>query len=442
MKARLAVLLALALATPAAADPFAAVRVTTLPNGLTVALAPDSTAASVDVAVWVRAGSRFESPGQTGATHLIERLMFMGTAKAGPGEYARRVQAEGGTFSAFTDADQTCFESTVPPGALETVLRLEADRFGALELSQAKLDLALRSAREEARTRADRTAVGRGLRQLYALAWAGHPYRFPVVGLDEDLDRLSLRGVQAYRAARYVPGRMLLTVCGRIDPDAALAAVKRTLGALHGGPLAPDRPAPAPRAGARSALLVAEASMPVLVMGWRTPSGADPDGAALEVLSQVLVAGASSRIQRALVRAPDAPCTQAQGALDLRAEGGLLYVFASIAAGADTSRAAGAVEQCATALAQTPLEAAELEAAKRQLEADALFGWQTPGGMARALGPAWLATGDAQTPAKRLERVRAVTAADVQRVAARVLAPENRCTVWVLPSARSQEGRP
>ncbi len=441
MKVHLVALLLAALPTAAsAADPFAGARTVPLPNGLTVLLAPDSTAVSVGVGVWVRAGSRFESAGTAGITHLIERLMFMGTAKAGPGQFARRVQAEGGNAGAFTAADHTCFETVVPPAALETVLRLEADRFAALDLTQPKLDAARRTLLDQSRGRADQTGVGRALKLLYATAFAGHPYRFPVAGLDDDLRGLTLKQVQAYRAARYVPGRMVVTLAGRFETASALAAVKRTLGALPGAALAPERAA-APGAGERRASVIAEATLPVLAMGWRTPPLADADTPALEVLARVFAAGGSSRIQRLLVRADSGSCVMAQGTLDARAAGGLLYALASPRPGVDTSRVERELTAAAAALTREPVSEAELEAGKRQVEADLLFSWQTPAGVGRELGAAWLATGDARAPAQRLERVRAVTAADLQRVAARVLVPAGRTVTWISPATRSEEGR-
>ncbi len=435
-----ALLLAALPALAHAADPFAAARATTLPNGLTVLLAPDSTAASIGLGIWVRAGSRIEPAGATGMTHLIERLMFMGTTRNGPGEYTRRVQAEGGTFGAFTTADETCFESTLPPAALETLLRLEADRFGGLLVTKPKLDLARRTVRDERRGRADQTAVGRVLRLLYATAYPGHPYRLPATGLEEDLDRITLAQVQAYRAARYVPGRMVVALAGRFEPAAALAAVKRTLGALPGKPAAVERPAPQPTPGERRARMTGEASAAVMAIGWRSPGLADPDAPAMEVLGRVLTGGSTSRVQRLLIDAEHAPCQFAQGSLDTRAEGGLLYLLASPTPLLDTTRAEREVVAAIEAAAREPVSDDELEAAKRQVEVDLLFAWQTPVGVERALGTSWIAGGDPHGPAARLERVRALTAADVQRVAARVLVPERRAVVWILPTARPQEG--
>jgi zinc protease len=424
-----------------AADPFAAARVTTLPNGLSVLIAPDSTAQSVGLGVWVRAGTRHELAGSTGVTHLIERLMFTGTLKVGPGEYGRRLQAEGGAFSAFSSADHTCFEVTVPPSGLESALRLEADRFANLAISAAELDRVKRLTRDERRTRADQTAVGRVLRMLYGTAWSGHPYAAPVVGADEDLDRITLKQLQAYRADRYVPGHMLVTVMGRVEPAAALDAVRRTLGALPGRAFAPDPAPPLPPSGERRARGSVDAQTPLLAVGWRVPALGDADAAALEALARVFASGAGSRIQASMVRAAGAPCALAQGGLDVRALGGLLYVIGAPLPGVDSARVERGILEAADALVNAGVSADELEAVKRQIEADQLGSWQTPAGAGRAAGESWLAQGDPRGPRRRLDRVQALTSADLQRVARRVFAADTRTVVWIVPNARPEEGR-
>lgn len=443
MKVFVLALLLAALPAPArAVNPFAAARVTTLPNGLSVLVAPDSTAQSVAIGVWVRAGTRHESAGTTGMTHLIERLMFTGTPRVGPGEYGRRLQAEGGTFSATSSADHTRFDVTVPPAALESALRLEADRLANLAISAPELDRAKRRTRDERRSRADQTPIGRLLRMLYGTAWAGHPYAAPVVGAEEDLDRVTLRGVQAYRAERYVPGRTLVTVTGRCDAAGALAAVRRTLGALPGRALAPDPVPPLPGAGERRARGVVDAQTALIAVGWRTPGQGDPDAAALEALARVFAAGGTSRLHTSLVRAAGAPCLLAQGGLDVRVLGGLLHVIAAPAPGADSARVERGILEAADALVREPVGAEELEAVKHQIELETLTRWQTPAGAGAACGESWLAQGDARAPLRRLERVRALTPADLQRAAARVFGADSRTVVWAVPAEpRAQEGR-
>jgi zinc protease len=440
MKLHASILLALLLPGAAhAADPFASAQATTLPNGLTVLLAPDTTAASVEVGLWVRAGTRWESPGQSGISHLVERASYAGSAKLTAAAYARAIQLEGGTFSARTTPDGTQFSVTVAPEGLEAVLALEADRLASASLGSAALEAARRSLRLERGERSDRTPVGRALRLLFAKAFAGHPYRWPVVGLEGDLDRVTLRQAQAYRTARYAPGRMAVSLAGRFDAATALAAVRRTFGAWPGGRLDPEPGHPAPSAAGRAAER-GEGSVPVLAVGWRTPPATDPDAPALEALARILAWGSSSRLQRELVRASGAPCAVAQGELDLRVDGGLLHVLAAPAPGADTARVEGEILSLVQRVVRDGVTAAELEGAQRQIEVEAFSSWQTPAGVGRALGEAWLAGQNVTAPRTRLERVRALTPADLQRVATRLFTDDHR-SVAVVTAAAEREAR-
>ena len=130
--------------TPAPPPPPAALPGTveryTLKNGMRVVLCSDPQAAAADVAVWYDAGTRREKAGRTGVAHLFEHLMFRGSAHVPPGEHARRIEAAGGTFGAFTSADHACYYETVPASAVDLALELEADRMAGLLIDQPRLD--------------------------------------------------------------------------------------------------------------------------------------------------------------------------------------------------------------------------------------------------------------------------------------------------------------
>jgi zinc protease len=435
-------LLALLAAPAAAADPTVAARTVTLPNGLTLLLLPDTLAASVDVGVWVRAGSIHEKAGATGLSHLVERLMYAGTPKRPAGAHARAVLAEGGTFSGQTTPDWTLYSTTVPPEGLEAVLEIEADRFAHTAIGAAALERARRAVREEGRGRADRTPAGHGLRALFATAFAGHPYAWPVVGRPEDLARVTLQQASAFRAARHAPARMRVTIAGRFDVATAVAAARRTLGTLPAGAAAAPAatpPAPAPQAAPRRARAGAEGTGALVAMGWRTPPQDDPDAPAVEALARILAGGAASRVQRELVR-PDSGrvCAAAQGGLDLRAAGGLLHVLASPAPGADTATVERALAGVAARLAEAGPTEPEVASARRGLEVETRSALQSPAGLARLYGAAWLTGGRVDAVAERLERVRALTPADVQRAARRVLSPTQQTVVIVTPAAAGE----
>lgn len=422
-------------------------RELTLRNGLRVVLAPDSQATAVDVGVWYAAGIRYERAGATGITHLFERLMFRGSSRVAPGEHARRIQAEGGSVNTFTTADVSCLFETVPREAVELALELEADRMGSLLLTREKLDAERAALREERRTSPDSRGAGRALQQLYATVFAGHPYRWPLSGAEGDLDRITLKDCQDYYRERYGPGQALLTVVGDFDPDEALRAVRAHFERL------PRRGGTAPRAGKyppqtaeRRARYTADLPVPLLLVGWRTPPAADRDTPALLLLSRALAGGESARLSRALV-SEKASCRFVQGGLDSRLDGGLLYVIAALAPGADTTQ----VEQDLLAevqrLAREPLSGQELDGVRNPVEVGAWFNRQTARGRAQALGLARLVDGE-QDEGARLERLRALTPADLAQAAQRTFTDANRSVVWMAPArpagppAPAKEDRP
>jgi zinc protease len=419
-------------AAPAVA-PVADVRSVTLKNGMRLLLAPDTAASAVDVAVWYRTGTVHERAGKTGISHLFEHLLFAGSEGYGPQEHNRLVQAEGGVANAYTTPDYACFYQTVPSGALELVLKLEADRIGSLKLTADALEAGKRAVREEKRRRAEAPLIGKALEGLNRLAWPAHPYRWPVLGLDEDLATISLADCQAYYEDHYAPNNATVTIVGRFDPGQALKAAKRWLEPVQRRRVANDGvpAAPAQSIGQRAFERV-DAPFSVVLAGWRTPGHADPDSPAFGLLSRILTGGPASRLQRALA-ADSLQCVLVQGALDGRGDGALLYVLAVPRPGTDSAFVERVLVEEVERLAREPVGQEELERARRQEEIGTLLGWQTVRGCAEALGSAQLVGGDWRGAALGLERVRRLTPADLQRAAARVLVAGGRNVLWAAP---------
>ena len=420
-------------AAPAVA-PVADVRLVTLKNGLRLLLAPDPAAVAVDVAVWYRAGTVHERAGISGISHLFEHLMFAGSEHYGPQEHNRLVQAEGGSAGAYTTPDYACYYQTVPPDALELVLKLEADRIGSLQLTAAALETEKRVAREEKRRRAEASPIGSAFEGLGRLAWPAHPYRWPVIGLDEDLARISLADCQAYYLDHFAPNNATMTIVGRFDPDQALQAAKHWLEPLKRRRVANDvAPAvPAQKTG-RRAFERMDVPFGLVLAGWTAPGHADPDGPALSLLSRILTGGPASRLKRALAGG-SLRGVMVQGALDDRADGALLYAMAVPRPGTDSASVERVLVDEVEKLAREPVGEEELERVRRQEEISTLLAWQTVRGCAEALGSAQLLAGDWRAAALRLERVRRLTPADLQRAAARVLIAGGRNVLWVAPA--------
>src|SRR6476619_4139912 len=222
----------------------------TLPNGLRVIVSPDASVPNVTVNLWVNVGSRHEAPGRTGFAHLFEHLMFQGSRNVASGEHFTRLMAEGGRLNATTWFDRTNYFETVPKGAYELALWMEADRHGHLldAVNQENLDNQRDVVKEEKRQRYDNVPYGKALIDIYATVFPeGHPYHHPTIGSMEDLDAATLDDVHAFFRAHYGPNNTVLTLVGDITPEDGFAAAEKYFGplpaiALHPRELHPQLP--------------------------------------------------------------------------------------------------------------------------------------------------------------------------------------------------------
>jgi zinc protease len=414
-------------------------RPLTLKNGLRVLLVPDPRASAVDVSVWYEAGVRYERTGSIGISHLIEHLSSHGAVSGGTDELRRRIEAEGGSSAAYTTADFTCFTHTVPRAALATVLRLEAGRLG-FRPTQAMLDRERAVVREENRARARANPLERGLQRLYATAFSAHPYRWPVLGSDDDLQRITLAECEEFLRTRYTPDHAAIVIVGDFDPDQAMEELRRGFEpARRGGEARAPALQPEP-SGARRAVETGDLQVPVVLVGWRVPAAAGADGPALDLLSTLLSRGPAARLNRQLVGG-ELLGLFVQTGRDNRHDATLFWAAAAARSLGDTAtvehRLVGEIEQLAT----QPVSGEELDRARRQLEVALLFGRQTARDRGQALGISEMIAGDWHDAERQLERLRSLTPADLQQAAARTLTSDRRTVVWMTSSGAGDVGR-
>jgi len=415
---------------PATAAAPAGARLRVLSNGLHVVIAPDTTAATVDVSLWFAAGSRDERAGKTGLAQLVNGLMFAGSRHYPPGEHQRLIAREGGSANLFSLSDFASLGETVPPASLGLALELEADRMASATFSASALEAARGTIERSRRDPAAHTAVALGTRRLYEVAFAGHPYRSPAGGTTADLAKLTLEDARAWWRDRYGPDGTWLVLCGRLDPDSAEALVRRTMGAVakRGGPR-PPVPAPAAQTEPRRGNGRLEGAGRVVIIGWRTGAARSSDAAAMSVLDAMLTHRRPSRLESALL-ADTSRFLAVQSGFDQRRDAGLLFVAALISPLADSAdverRIISAVE---SAGAPAP-SSDDFESALRQVQVETLFSWQTPAGMGAAIGRSAMLTGGAD-PAAALASVKLMTPETLGQAAARQLIAAHRTVVWM-----------
>ena len=215
---------------------FPEIRAHRLANGLLVLAAEIHSLPILSHQVHFAAGSRYERPGITGISHLFEHLMFKGTRRVKPEEFARIIQAHGGTLNAFTTTDNTSYYENLPAEKLELAMDLEADRLANLQLTSETLEPEREVVRSERKLRSVNSPFGLLIEQLSALAYEQHPYRWPVIGWDADLKTLTLEDCREYYRTHYAPNNAVVVVVG----DVAAEEVFR----LAENITAPSRPSP------------------------------------------------------------------------------------------------------------------------------------------------------------------------------------------------------
>ena len=421
-------------ARSAAAAPGTGPKTFQLANGLQVALAPDSFATTVDVALWFPAGSRHEATRFTGLTHLMDGLLFAGTPGHPSGDQRRLIQREGGAVNAFSTPDYACADDNVPPAALDLALRLEADRMQHLEITDRTLAAVKGALAQEHATSQGASPLGQAMRRLYGVAFAGHTYRFPVQGNSEDLARLTLPVVQAWWRDHYGPAGTWLTVTGAFDPATAEAMVRRAFGPVpKRGTHPAEPPAPARQIVEHRGSGTIAAQVPLLLVGYRTAADRTTDAAALEALDHLLSSGTRTPLQRALI-SDTTGCLALVGGLYLRREAGLYHLVAAIRPDADSASAQQEVLDAFQRLATSPVSDADLAATVKQIELQSMLARQSSLGAGLVLG-AEVATGAAfSSEDERLERTRALTPASVRDVAERTFTSGHRTVIWMRPA--------
>lgn len=405
----------------------------TLKNGLQVLLCRDSMASAVDVAVWYDAGVRREPPGKSGLAAVSQRLMFLGSPKVPAGEHLRRIGAAGGNVGALVAGDYACYFQTVPERALELALELEAARMGTIPIDAARLDRARAVLRIERRQPAAASPVAIGVAGLYRSAFRDHPYGHPVMGEERELAKLMPKDVQDWYRQHYGPRRALVTIVGRFDAERARELVRRHFEPLRpAAAVAAAEPAAEPEpTGERRALERVNVPFRVAMLGFRGPGAGDREVAALVVLSQVL-SGPDGRLERGLkARMPGVFLTA--GDFEVRRDASLFFCGAGIDAPEDSARVEAALVAEIERLGREPVSAGELARARAQAESRLLFDWQLSRGRALALAAHHLLAGDASGAAADVERIRAVTSADLQAAAEKWLAGRRRNVVWLAP---------
>src|SRR5688572_6374194 len=277
----------------------------TLPNGLTVILAPDRSTPTVTVDVWYHVGSKNEVPGRTGFAHMFEHVMFTGSGNVAYGLHDRLTQGVGGSNNGSTSNDRTNYYENVPANYLETALWLESDRMGFLldKLDEAKFAAQRDIVQNERRQGVDNQPYGRANEiTTTALYPESNPYSWPIVGYLSDLQASSVEDVKEFFRLYYAPTNATIAIVGDFEPAQAKALVTKYFGDLPRGKEITRPTVTMPTLSAPKRLVYEDrVQVPRLYMRWPTVNVKHADAEPLSFLGSILTASRTARLTKALV---------------------------------------------------------------------------------------------------------------------------------------------
>jgi zinc protease len=419
-----------------APKPAASTFETTLPNGMKIIVKEDHRAPTIAHMVWYRAGSMDEVGGTTGVAHLLEHMMFKGTKSLKAGEFSKRVAAAGGRENAFTSRDYTAYFQQVHASKLELVMQLEADRMANLRLTDDEFAKEIKVVMEERRWRTDDQPRALVYETLMAAAYKANSYRIPTVGWMRDLETMTGQDARDWYHRWYAPNNAVLIVTGDAKFSDVVRLAKKYYG-IHKPKKLPERkPQDEPeQMGVRRVTVKAPAELPYVLLAFHAPRLADidkdTDPFALEVLAGVLDGHDGARLTKNMIRASRV-ATEAGASFEAASRGpGMFTLEATPAEGKTTADVEAALRAEVKRIADEGVSEAELNRVKAQVVAQQVYKRDSVFGQAMEIATLEMSGFSHKQLDRILEKVKAVTAAQVQAVAKKYF-DEDKLTVATL----------
>lgn len=396
----------------------------TLPNGLTVVLHHDPKRTVAAVNVLYKVGSRNDPPGRTGFAHLFEHLMFAGSENVPSFDDA--LQMAGGENNAVTGSDSTLYYDILPAQNVETALWLEADRMRKLNFSQKSLDTQKKVVVEEFKETCLEEPYGDLYHHLNDLVYKVHPYRWPVIGEKfEHIEEAVMEDVKDFYYRYYRPDNAILSVAGGYDPSLIRQQIEKWFGPTPAS--SPDHPRPElpqepEQTDSRHKIVTADVPSPVIYLSYRTPGRMHPDFPAMDILCFLLGSGRSSLLYRKLVRDGDL-FAEAAASLNDSLDSGSILIDARPAEDADYGAARAALFASVYNFAAEGITQAQLDKVINRLEQSNHYKTISIASLASELA-FYASLGDTELINTELDRYKAVTVEDVNRVAKAYLRKE------------------
>ncbi len=410
-------------------------RVTTLPSGMRVVLAPDDRSPVVAFQAWVGVGSADERSHERGLAHVLEHMLFKGTGRRGVGEIAQEIEGCGGDINAYTSFDTTVYHLVLASRFFDRGLDVLSDAVTRSAIDARELALEKEVILEEIRRDEDQPS-SRASHALFRQAYRVHPYGRPVIGTRESVSGFGRDEVVAFYRRWYVPRNVLLVVAGDFDPAEAGRAIAASFRGFDGGTVPARRRAREPRPAAPAGVTLTDDVSEIKVeAAYHIPGLASPAIPALDALALALGQGDRSRLAWRVRRGKRLVSAISSYAYS-PADTGLFFVSATVPVDRGLEGGTEALRETFRVLRE-PISEEELERAKVSIEGDAVYERETVQGMAKKLGFYETVGGGLAEEARYFAAVRALTPADLARVARTYLHPDGLTLVALGPEGKT-----
>lgn len=419
-----------------------------LDNGLTVILLEDHNFPVASVQMLYRVGARDETTGRTGLAHFLEHMAFRDAENFPDAGLISSITARGGEWHGYTWIDQTTYYATVPKEHLDLLLRIEADRMTRLEISANDMD-AERGAVLAEMHMYENDPTSMLIDAVNYLSFLGHPYRNNTIGWQSDIEHLQHRDVVEFYESHYHPANAVLAVVGDIDVEAVQSRIAKLFGKFESKP-----PTPLPHTieplqdGERRIVLHGAAGERQFQVAWRAPSANSPDFAAFLVLQSLLGASSGANFMQndwgtdvATGAVLDGVAARLTTWFPPSAQNYVFVVGGFAPEGVSEVTVEEDLEQHIAAVRNAPPGQQRLASAIDDVLEQLIYDVETTEDAAHQLA-FFEGLGALDTLLTLTESVAAVSAADVQRVAARYLLPQRRSVAWYLPQAMAEAVQP
>ena len=409
----------------------------TLDNGLKILVREDHRAPIAVSMIWYNVGSADEPGGITGISHVLEHLMFKGTPKYPLGAFSKTIAAIGGQENAFTSNDYTAYHEKLAASRLAVSFELESDRMHHLLLDKDEFGREIKVIQEERRLRTDDNPQALTYERFLATAHLSAPYHHPVVGWMSDLKHMDISDAKTWYQRFYAPNNATLVVVGDVTASNVYTLAKQYFDDIPPSPQIPRKlQIEPPVLGKKTVIVQAPAQIPVLILGYTVPSLktiSSNEPYALDIISNILVAGDSGRFNNNLIRGK-----QIASGMDARYNKYARYQTQFVILGAPnkthtlTDLRVGISSEI-NRLKTERVDERELQRIKIQLiaqktfERDSIYDQAMELGMLETVGLGW------QTADHYVEQINRVTAEQIQKTAQHYFQEDNMTEAQLMP---------